>query len=71
MHETVRAGLEGTIALSVRRSAHAALAAWYGGQGSVTAEILHLEKADRQGEARTRAREAFLRESAGRPCLPM
>lgn len=61
MHETVRAGLEETIALNVRRSAHEALAAWYGGQGLVTAEILHLEKAGRPTEARVRAREAFLR----------
>jgi hypothetical protein len=61
MHETVRAGLEGAIALNVRRSAHEALAAWYGGQGLATAEILHLEKADRQEEAHRRARGAFLR----------
>jgi hypothetical protein len=61
MHETVRAGLEGTIALSVRRAAHGALAGWYGGQGPVTAEILHLEKAGKPTEARNRAREAFLR----------
>jgi hypothetical protein len=61
MHETVRAGLEGTIALSVRRSAHEALAAWYHKQGLVTAEILHLEKAERYSEARERAREVFLR----------
>jgi hypothetical protein len=61
MHETVRAGLEGTIALSVRRSTHQALATWYGAQGLVTAEILHLEKAGRPTEAQGRAREAFLR----------
>jgi len=61
MHETVRAGLEGTIALSVRGSAHQALAAWYGAQGLVPAEILHLEKAGRPTEAQARAREAFLR----------
>ena len=61
MHETVRAGLEGTIPLNVRRSAHQALAQWYGGQGLVTAEILHLEKAEMRGEAKARAREAFLR----------
>lgn len=61
MHETVRAGLEGAIAVNVRRSAHEALAAWYGGQGLATAEILHLEKANRQEEAHGRARDAFLR----------
>ena len=61
MHETVRAGLEGTIALNVRRAAHEALAAWYGRQRVITAEILHLEKAGNPIEARARARAAFLR----------
>ena len=61
MHETVRAGLEKTIAPSVRRSAHHALAAWYAAQGLVTAEILHLEEAGRPSEAHARARAAFLR----------
>jgi hypothetical protein len=61
MHETMRAGLETTIALNVRRSAHEALATWYGKQGLVTAEILHLEKAERYSEAHERAREVFLR----------
>ena len=61
MHETVRAGLEGTIALNVRRSAHQALAAWSGAQGLVTAEILHLERSGQPTEAHKRAREAFLR----------
>jgi hypothetical protein len=60
MHETVRAGLEGTIALSIRRSTHQTLATWYGAQGLVTAEILHLEKAGRLTEAKARARESFL-----------
>jgi hypothetical protein len=61
MHETVRAGLEGAIALSVRRSAHEALAVWYGKQGLVTAEILHLDKAGKHNQAFERAREVFLR----------
>lgn len=61
IHETVRAGLECTIALNVRRSAHAALAHWYATQGMTTAEILHLERAGRPGEAEQRARGAFLR----------
>lgn len=61
MHEAVRAGLEGTIARNVRVAAHEALAAWYGRQGNITAEILHLEKAGRQTEARARARDAFMR----------
>ena len=60
MHETVRAGLEGTIASGVRRSAHQALAMWYGDHRLVTAEILHLEKADRREEAQRHARHAFL-----------
>lgn len=61
MHETVRAGLEETIALTVRRTAHEALAVWYGKRGLVTAEILHLDKAGRHNEACERARDAFLR----------
>jgi hypothetical protein len=61
MHETVRAGLEGTIAPATRRTAHAALAVWYGRQGLTTAEILHLEKAGRSSDAERLAREAFLR----------
>jgi hypothetical protein len=61
MHETVRAGLEGTIAPSVRSAAHQSLATWYGAQGLVTAEILHLEKAGKSAEARICARAAFLR----------
>jgi RecA/RadA recombinase len=60
MHETVRAGLEANIAKNVGRSAHEALAAWYGSQGSVTAEIFHLDKAGRHSEACQRARDSFL-----------
>jgi hypothetical protein len=60
MHETVRAGLEGAISLNVRRAAHEALAAWYGRQAVITAEILHLEKAGRPSEAMACARNAFL-----------
>ncbi len=61
MHETVRAGLEDAIALNVRRAAHEGLAGWYGRQGVITAEILHLEKAGKPTEANARARDAFLR----------
>jgi hypothetical protein len=61
MHETVRAGLEGMLSISVRRSAHQALATWYCKQGLVTAEILHLEKAGKPVEAKERACELFLR----------
>jgi hypothetical protein len=61
MHEIVRAGLEGTIALAVRQRAHEELAAWYDRQGMVTAEILHLDKAGKHEEACARARDAFLR----------
>jgi hypothetical protein len=61
MHETVRAGLEGMLAIDVRHSTHQALAAWYSTQGLVTAEIHHLEKAGKSAEAQMRAREIFLR----------
>src|ERR1039458_4286985 len=61
MHETVRAGLEGTIALNLRRSSHESLAAWYHAQGLASAEVLHLERAGKPADARNRAREAFLR----------
>ncbi|HAV1327627.1 TPA: hypothetical protein L3N00_004161 [Vibrio parahaemolyticus] len=61
MHETVRAGLEGMLAIGVRRSAHQALAAWYRAQGLITAEILHLEKAGKFVEAKEQSRELFLR----------
>jgi hypothetical protein len=61
MHELVRAGIEERIALNVRSGAHEALAAWYHRQGTITAEILHLEKAGRLDDARARARDAFLR----------
>lgn len=61
MHETVRAGLEGMLAIGVRHSAHKALAAWYSTQGLVTAEIFHLEKAGQLAEAQRRARDLFLR----------
>ena len=60
MHEIVRAGLEGDIAVNTRRSAHRALATWYSGRGLVTAEILHLEKAGDRVQAKERAREVFL-----------
>jgi len=61
MHETVRAGLEGMVALGIRSTAHQALADWYGRQGLATAEILHLEKAGKSTEAQIRARDVFLR----------
>lgn len=61
MHETVRAGLEGMLAIGVRRSTHQALADWYSAQGLVTAEIFHLEKAGKSTEAQMRARQLFLR----------
>lgn len=60
MHETVRAGLEGMIAVNTRVSAHTELASWYGSQDNVAAEILHLEKAGKLEEAKSRAREVFL-----------
>jgi len=60
MHETVRAGLESSIAPNVRHSAHEGLAAWYDQQGAVTAAIFHLDKAAKHEEACQRARQAFL-----------
>jgi hypothetical protein len=60
MHETVRAGLEASIALNVKRNAHESLAVWYGRQGNVTAEILHLDKAGKHEKAFQRARHLFL-----------
>lgn len=61
MHETVRAGLESMLAKQTCSSAHQKLAAWYGKQGQVTAEIFHLEKASKLAEAKVRARELFMR----------
>jgi hypothetical protein len=61
MHETVRAGLEATIAQNVRHAAHASLAAWCAAQGQVTAEIFHLGQAGKADEADRLARAAFLR----------
>ncbi|MGB4074155.1 hypothetical protein [Pseudomonas sp.] len=60
MHETVRAGLEEMIAPQIRRDAHGALATWYRDQGQIGAVILHLERAGRNQEAQTQARDAFL-----------
>ena len=60
MHETVRAGLEDVIPSKVRKEAHTALAAHYGENGMVPAEILHLEKAGFQDRAQERARNSFL-----------
>jgi len=60
MHETVRAGLEGSIAVNVRRSAHAALAAWYRVKGFAAEEVYHLEKANQPAAAEAQARTTFL-----------
>ena len=60
IHETVRAGLEDGIARSTRRRAHTALAEHYALSGSVTAAILHLEKAGDKDQAYSRARAGFL-----------
>jgi hypothetical protein len=61
MHETVRAGLESLVPMNVSRSAHQELAVWYAGQGAVSAQIFHLEKAGDPGQAHDLAREAFVR----------
>lgn len=66
MHETVRAGLESSIAPAVRQSAHGALAEWYGEQGDIATQIFHLDKANRSAEAERLGREAFLRGEAWR-----
>lgn len=60
MHETVRAGIEGAIALSTRREAHFALARYYGQTGKLSTEVFHLEKAGEEQQARDCARSAFL-----------
>jgi hypothetical protein len=68
MHETVRAGLEGSIAYETRHEAHIALAAWCRSKGQPGAEILHLELAGQIDEARALARKAFL---AGEHCMAL
>lgn len=60
MHETVRAGLEGAIAKTTKRTTHAALAAHYARTDLLSTEIFHLEQAGDQLQARIRAKAAFL-----------
>lgn len=60
MHETVRIGLETAISLDVQQQAHADLARWYAAHEDVAAEVLHLQRAGRENEAKARARESFL-----------
>lgn len=60
MHETVRRGLEGTLAVAVREQAHADLAAWYSANGNIPAEVLHLSRARHADEANARARASFM-----------
>ena len=60
IHETVRAGLEDAIGRSTRRQAHAALAAHYELAGSISAAIVHLEKAGDKVRAQSCARTSFL-----------
>ena len=60
MHETVRAGLEGGIAISTRRQAHASLVHHYADQKMVATEVYHLERSGARARAQSRAREAFL-----------
>ena len=61
MHETVRAGLEGVVAIGTRREAHGALARHYASMNMVSTEIFHLERAGDGHRARSLARTAFLR----------
>ncbi|MHA7685899.1 HEAT repeat domain-containing protein [Cupriavidus sp. PET2-C1] len=60
MHETVRAGLESYLPLSVGRAAHAELANWYARRQDVPAVVFHLDAADRHSEACAVARDEFL-----------
>jgi hypothetical protein len=60
MHEIVRAGLEESIALATRKSAHTALAAWYAARNQITAQILHLDRAGTITVAHALARGLFL-----------
>ena len=60
MHETVRAGIEGVVAIATRRKAHRVLACHYASTSMVSTEIFHLEQAGDGSRARSRARAAFL-----------
>lgn len=60
IHETVRAGLEETIARETRRHAHTVLADHYLKAGSIPAAIVHLENAGEQERAQNCARATFL-----------
>lgn len=64
MHETVRAGLESGISPVLRQNSHCVLGDWYGRLGDTPAQIFHLGKAGRYIEAKSFAREAFLRGEA-------
>jgi RecA/RadA recombinase len=61
MHETIRAGLESTLSVELRREGHLALADHYAATGMLTAEILHRDKAGEGVRAKVVARAAFLR----------
>ena len=72
MHETVRAGLEGTSPLSVRHSAHEALAqACSGGRGWSPRKFFTLRKLRCPMRRRPRPRSLSFRESVGRRWLHM
>lgn len=60
MHEAVRAGLEGLLTPNSRRAAHRQLATWYETKGPITAQILHLDKANEHDAAHELARTVFL-----------
>ena len=60
IHETVRAGLEDSIARSTKRQAHAALAAHYEHAGSISTAIVHIEEAGDEVRAQCCARASFL-----------
>jgi hypothetical protein len=64
MHELVRAGIEASLAPSVRLDAHRRLAEWAETRGLVGARIHHLVRSGQQATANDAARTTFLRGEA-------
>jgi RecA/RadA recombinase len=61
MHETIRAGLESTLSVELRREANYALGNYYAATGMLTEEIFHRDRAGEGPRAKGLARAAFLR----------
>ena len=59
MHETIRAGLEKSIALAFRRETHNVLARWYEHQENHSANIFHLDQAGLSDQAHLNAKNIF------------